>query len=397
MDATTEKPRQGWAGLWNISFGFFGIQIGFALQNANMSRIFQSLGTSLDDLPALWVAAPLTGLLVQPAQKRALASAFAALPQVKGMAYANAAVGGSGEDNSDNVPLPGVAGSGPSLKWVVVGPRFFETHGARLIAGRLFDDARGTDDAQARDMGKGINIVVNRRALSSLRLPSPQAAIGRTVGGARPRTIIGVVDDLRFASPRDPNAPTYYLYYREPEKLGNAVATLRFTGDPRVALAAVRGVWQRMVPQVPLNADTADRRLAEFYKADDRATRLFAIGAGLAVLIGCVGLWGLASFNTARRVREIGIRKTLGASSTDIVRLLVGQFLRPVLVANLLAWPLAYVAMRTWLAGFEDRIMLSPLYFVGATVLALAIAVLTVLGQSLRASRAAPAWALRHD
>jgi putative ABC transport system permease protein len=99
----------------------------------------------------------------------------------------------------------------------------------------------------------------------------------------------------------------------------------------------------------------------------------------------------------ARRIKEIGIRKTLGASSADIVRLLVGQFLRPVMIANLVAWPLAFVAMRTWLAGFEDRITLSPLYFIGASVLAIVIAVLTVLAQSLRASRAAPAWALRHE
>lgn len=232
---------------------------------------------------------------------------------------------------------------------------------------------------------------------ASIASPSPEAAIGNTVGGVRPRTIIGVVDDLRFGSPRDPNAPAYYLYYSEPEKLGTAVATLRFTGDPRDALEAVRGVWQRMVPQVPFSADTADQRLAKFYEADDRATRLFAIGAGLAVLIGCVGLWGLASFNTARRVKEIGIRKTLGASSTDIVRLLVGQFLRPVLLANILAWPIAYVAMRSWLTGFEDRVALSPVYFLGASLLATTISVLTVIGQSLRASRAAPAWALRHD
>jgi len=148
---------------------------------------------------------------------------------------------------------------------------------------------------------------------------------------------------------------------------------------------------------VPFQGDTADNRLARYYKADEQDTRLFAIGAGLAVLIGCVGLWGLASFNTARRVREIGIRKTLGASATDIVRLLVGQFLRPVLLANLIAWPLAFVAMRTWLAGFEDRVALSPLFFVGASLVAMLISVLTVLGQSLRASRAAPAWALRHD
>lgn len=151
------------------------------------------------------------------------------------------------------------------------------------------------------------------------------------------------------------------------------------------------------MPQVPFDAQTADERLTEFYEDDERATRLFAIGAGLAVLIGMVGLWGLTSFNTARRVKEIGIRKSLGASATDIVKLLVGQFMRPVLIANIIAWPLAYWAMRTWLAGFDDRIELSPVYFIGASLIAIAIAVLTVLGQSLRASRTAPSWALRHD
>ena len=377
----------------------FGLAIAFTIGTAVL--VAQTRHVRQTDLgfkrDGLLVVRSTADSLVEPAQKRSLANAFAALPQIKQVTFANVAVGGSGEDNSDNVPLPGVPGTGPSLKWAVVGPRFFETHGARLIAGRLFDDAHGADDAQTKARGKGNNIVINRRALPSLRLSSPQSAIGKTVGGERPRTIVGVVDDLRFASPRDPNAPTYYLYYREPEKLGTAVATLRFTGDPRDALAAVRDVWQRMVPQVPFDADTADQRLAEFYKTDDRATRLFGIGAGLAVLIGCVGLWGLASFNTARRVKEIGIRKTLGASSADIVKLLVGQFLRPVLLANLIAWPLAFIAMRSWLAGFDDRIALSPLYFIGAGVLATVIAVLTVLGQSLRASRAAPAWARRHD
>ena len=100
---------------------------------------------------------------------------------------------------------------------------------------------------------------------------------------------------------------------------------------------------------------------------------------------------------SSARLKEIGIRKTLGASSSDIVKLLVAQFLRPVLIANLFAWPLAFFAARTWLAGFDDRIALSPAYFIGASVVAVLIAVLTVLSQSVRASRAAPAWALRHD
>ncbi len=335
--------------------------------------------------------------LVDITQRRAVIAAIRDLSGVTSVAVGNTAVGGSGEDNSDNVPLPGVAGPGPSLRWSIVGPAFFRVYGTRLLAGRVFDEVHRADDDLSRAKGAPLAIVINRRAVAVLGFRSPEDAVGKTVGGDRPRTIVGVVDDMRFSSPREPNSAAYYIYYREPERTSTAVASIRFAGDPRAMLDAVRKVWQRTVPQVPFAADTADTRLNAFYETDDRATRLFGIGAALAVLIGCVGLWGLASFNTARRIREIGIRKTLGASSADIVMLLVGQFLRPVLIANVIAWPLAFVTMRTWLAGFDDRIALSPLYFVGASLLALGIAVLTVLGQSLRASRAAPAWALRHD
>lgn len=345
----------------------------------------------------LLVIKSLRDTTILAAQRRSVAAALRALPDVASVALGNSAVGGSGSDSADNVPLPGVAGAGPSLRWLITGPGFFRTYGARLLAGRLFDDAHGGDDSRNTPKEQSHAIVINRSAITALHFRSAEDAIGKTVGGARPRTVIGVIDDMRFFSPREPVGAVYYLYYREAEEADSAVASVRFSGDPRAMLAAARGVWQRLVPQVPFDGATADTRLQEFYDADDRATRMFGIGAGLAVLIGCVGLWGLASFNTARRVREIGIRKTLGASSTDIVKLLVGQFLRPVLIANVIAWPLAFVAMRAWLAGFDDRIALSPAFFLGASLLAIAIAVLTVLGQSLRASRATPAWALRHD
>lgn len=335
--------------------------------------------------------------LVGAPRTRAVIAAIRTLPGVTAVGVGNDAVGGSGTDNSDNVRLPGVAGSGPSLRWVIAGPGFFDAYRPRLIAGRLFDDAHGTDDSAALKRGDPMNIVINRRAVATLRFRSPQDAVGRTVGVDRPRVVIGVIDDLRFASPRTPNAAAYYRYFSDAAKIDNGVASVRFTGDPQAMRAAIGGLWRRMVPDMPFDGETADKRLAGFYEADDHATRLFGIGAGLAVLIGCVGLWGLASFNTARRVKEIGVRKVLGASSVDIVTLLVGQFLRPVLIANLIAWPLAFVAMRTWLAGFDDRIALSPLYFIGASVVAIGIAVVTVLAQSLRASRATPAWALRHE
>ncbi|MES2420969.1 MAG: ABC transporter permease [Pseudomonadota bacterium] len=375
----------------------FGLAIAFIIATcillAQTRHVRQAdLGFKRD---GLLVVRSLADSQIDAARGRAIMSAIRALPNVTGVAAGNSAVGGSGSDSGNNVPLPGVPGPGPSLRWILTGPGFFDVYGSRLLAGRVFDDAHGADDGTGRGKGGALNIVINSRAVPALRFGSPQDAIGKTVGGSEPRTIIGVIDDMRFFSPRVPTTATYYVYQRD--LASDAVASVRFVGDPRAMLSAIRGVWQRMAPQVPFDGDTAETRLATFYEADDRATRLFAIGAGLAVLIGCIGLWGLASFNTQRRVKEVGIRKTLGASSYDIVRLLVGQFLRPVLIANLVAWPLAYVAMRTWLAGFDDRITLSPLYFIGASAAALLIAVLTVIGQSLRASRAAPAWALRHD
>jgi putative ABC transport system permease protein len=333
---------------------------------------------------------------ISPSQARAMLAIFRELPGVRSVGSANVGAGVDGDAALDAIEMPGRPAPGVTIRVISVGPGFFDTYAPRLLAGRLFDDAHAADDASDWQKWKlGRNIIVNLEATKRLGFASPQEAVGKTVGGAMPRTIIGVIDQLRFFSPRTPDDTTAYQYHREgPPK---PIAAVRFTGDARATLASARQAWLRLAPQVPFVAATADQRLAQFYEADDRTTRLFGMGAVLAVAIGCVGLWGLAAFNTQRRVKEIGIRKTLGASSADIAKLLVAQFLRPVMISNLMAWPLAFVSMRTWLAGFDDRIALSPLFFLGATLLAAAIAVLTVLGQSLRASRAAPDWGLRHD
>lgn len=329
-------------------------------------------------------------------QRATLLASFAGVGSVVDVGVADTAPGDESNISSNNLSVPGRAGDGPSLQTIRVGHGFFQAVGAHLLAGRLFKDRYGLDDASNRAPEDARNVIINRRALSALGFASPQAALGRTVGGTlSPRTIVGVVEDMRFYSPRKPLSAATYEY--APRDLDSGIAILRVAGDPRTAIGALREAWRRIAPNVPFEAVTASQSLQTYYDADDRASHLFGIGSGLAVLIGCVGLWGLASFNTSRRVQEIGIRKVLGASSADIVRLLVGQFLRPVLIGSVIAWPLAFFTMRTWLAGFDDRIALSPLYFVAATVLAVAIALLTVLAQSLRASRATPSWALRHE
>ncbi|MBA4045436.1 MAG: transporter [Erythrobacter sp.] len=329
----------------------------------------------------------------EEAQRRAIVTRMAAVPSVRSLAISDSVPGGSGSNNVDTFTQDGSAPI--SMRRVAIGPKFFETYGTKLLAGRFLGDEYGLDDATDREWEEPRNVVINALLLRALGYKDPADAIGQQIGrGAPPWTIVGVVNDMRFLSPREPIDPTYYTYYEDPRY---GPLTLRFTGDPQVTTDAAREAWISVAGDLPFEAETGVASLREQYAEDERAARLFGIGAGLAVLIGVVGLWGLASFNTARRVREIGIRKALGATRGDIVRLLVQQFLQPVLLANLIAWPLAWAAMSRWLAGFDDRIALSPLYFLGAGVLAALIAGLTVLGQSLRAARAAPAWALRHD
>ena len=151
------------------------------------------------------------------------------------------------------------------------------------------------------------------------------------------------------------------------------------------------------MPQVPFDARFADDIVYELYNPDARRAKLFGGFALLAVVIGCLGLFGLAAFTAERRTKEIGIRKVLGARTRDIVRLLVWQFSRPVLLANLIAWPIAWWAMRDWLNGFDARVGLTPVPFVVAGLLALAIAVATIAGHAYRIAQTSPIRALRYE
>ena len=158
---------------------------------------------------------------------------------------------------------------------------------------------------------------------------------------------------------------------------------------------------RQLVPvELPTRTGFVDEALARQYDGDEQRGQIFAGFSILAVLIACLGLFGLASFSAERRTKEIGMRKVLGASVLDIVRLLVWQFSRPVLVANLIAWPVAFFLMRRWLQGFRYAIDLTaPGYllgiFGGAALVALAISWLTTAGHAYRVARGNPGRALR--
>jgi putative ABC transport system permease protein len=281
-----------------------------------------------------------------------------------------------------------------------------------MAAGRPLGSDLGMDDSAHLDTASRIhrqaNIMINRSAASALGFASPGQAIGQTLsfdsrsGNPFYLTVVGVVDDVRFRSPHEKPKAQFYLEdsllgHDEDGRLQWHAAIRVAHGDEAATLRRIATVWQTMEPGTPLKADTAPALLDPYYDPDARRGQLFAAGSAFAGLIACLGLYGLAAFNTSRRFKEIGVRKTLGASTADILRLLVGEFLRPVVFANLLAWPVAWLAMRAWLAGFDQRIGLSPAQFLTPALLAIAIAVITVAGQSLRVARTEPATALRYE
>ncbi len=288
---------------------------------------------------------------------------------------------------------------------------FKDAMGLRLVAGRWFEEARPLDDmtlpyppdpkAEAALAARGGNIVINEAAAKRLGFNDPAAIVGKTFRaaivdneiGLVPVTVIGVVKDSRFRSVREPLDEIMFSN----TNAGHTHLIVRYRGDPMAVRAGMERMWQGITSDVPFDAKFSDDIMLELYEAEDARAKTFAAFALLSVVVGCLGLFGLAAFTAERRTKEIGIRKVLGARIRDIVRLLVWQFSRPVLIANLIAWPVAWWVMREWLNGFDTRMDLSPTPFLLAGGLALLIAVGTVAGHAVKVARANPIHALRYE
>jgi putative ABC transport system permease protein len=331
------------------------------------------------------------------------------VPGVQAAALTDIGVNTTNQSNTYIIP-PG------SNRQVLIGQYnvsdgYFDAMGLTLKAGRWFDPNRPMDDmtvpyppkpeVEKAIAERGANVVLNEFAVKKLGFKSPQDAIGKVVkgellsdeAGQTNITIVGVVGDSRFRSVR---TPIDSIMFRK-VTAGPGWMVIRYNGDPQTVRSAVERQWRQISNEVPFNAKFSEDIMAEMYKKEDARAETFAGFSLLAVIIGCLGLFGLAAFTAERRTKEIGIRKVLGARTRDIVRLLVWQFSRPVIIANVIAWPVAWWLMRDWLNGFDQRIALGPTPFLTAAVLALGIAVVTVAGHAFRIARANPIHALRYE
>ena len=234
---------------------------------------------------------------------------------------------------------------------------------------------------------------------------TPEEAIGQVIRNFQnreltmsiDREIVGVIPDIHFSSLHDEMKATVYA---EPNPNYQRNISIKLApGDHSAAIAFFEDVWTRLVPNDPVNWEFLDDRFDARYRAEAKQAQMFAAFSAFAIFVATLGLFGLASFTTERRTKEIGIRKVMGASATDIVLLLTSDFTKLVLIANVIAWPVAYYFMNQWLTRFVYKVPFAEWawLFVASAVFALAAAWLTIGLQAGRAASARPVMALRYE
>lgn len=294
--------------------------------------------------------------------------------------------GGYHELNS--YTLPEKAGEKLPLITVSADFDYLATFQIPVVAGRNFSKSFATDSAAA--------ILLNETAVKQLGW-TPAAAIGKELSTTDTipvtRKVIGVVKDYHYSSLKEVIAPLAIII-----RADYRVAAIRLAaGNPTPTLAAIQQVYTAVAPQYPFEYAFLDESFARLYKTETKQAQLTTVFSGVAILIACLGLLGLAAYTTEQRHKEISIRKVLGASVSGIVSLLTQDFIKLVLLANLLAWPLAFWAIHQWLQNFVFRIEVSVWFFLIPSFLVFAFALLIISAQTIKAAIANPVDSLRNE
>jgi len=266
---------------------------------------------------------------------------------------------------------------------------FFKTYGMKIVAGRDFSVDYPTDKNEA--------FILNETAVRHLGLESPEDAVGLPMETRAPNLsgrVIGVVADFNYESLHNEIVPML-TYIRLDQT--NTVSLRIAAGNIQETISYIQEIWDRFHPGYPVTYTFLDDRLNALYRNEARMMEMFGYFSMLAIFIACLGLFGLASFTTEQRTKEIGVRKVLGATVSRIIILLSREFAKWVLVANIIAWPIAYFAMNTWLDNFAYRINIGWAAFLLTGILTSMIALLTVSYQSVKAALANPADSLRYE
>ncbi|MEP6749691.1 MAG: FtsX-like permease family protein, partial [Bacteroidota bacterium] len=219
--------------------------------------------------------------------------------------------------------------------------------------------------------------------------------LGKHFGYDSIGTIVGIAKDFNFNSLHY-KIETMFLYNQKNWGFNNI--SVKINGSKaKEAVAYIQSVWKSNYPDHPFEYQFLDDHFADVYRADAQVSSVVSVLAALAIVISCLGLFGLASYSAERRIKEVGIRKVLGASVQNITAMLSKDFLKYVVIATIIAWPLAWFAVHTWLQDYAYRIDMSWWIFVVAGLMACFIAVITISFQAIKAAVANPVKSLRTE
>ena len=261
---------------------------------------------------------------------------------------------------------------------------FIETLGMQMTKGRSFSREFPTD----KDSG----VILNETAVQVMGLPSP---VGKRFSvGDWQGTIVGIVKDYNFKSLHNEIEPLIMVMV---DRQLNYMFVRTKNQDISETIKFLKSKWEFYNPRFPFEYNFVDALLDNLYKNEERVKTLFNYFTFMAIFISCIGLFGLAFYLTEQRTKEIGIRKVLGSSILKIVIILSKDFMKWVLLANIIAWPLAYYFMDIWLQSFAYRTNMRVGTFLLSGALALMIAMLTVSYQSIKAATANPVDSLRYE
>jgi putative ABC transport system permease protein len=265
---------------------------------------------------------------------------------------------------------------------------YIDNFGIQLIAGRKFSKEFSTDLKEA--------FIVNEATVRKCGFSSPEEAIGKRFrsGIGIQAVIIGVMKDFHITSFHEEIEPMVFAY--DPEyfwEMNIKIKSENISGT----LGSVEKTFRKFVPEYPFSYSFLDENIDSLYRGEEQTGKIIRTFSIIAIMIACLGLLGLAAFSVEKRTKEIGIRKVLGATASNIMYLLSTEFTKWVLVSNIVAWPVAYFAMNRWLQGFAYRIDISLQPFVLGAVLSFAIAMMTVSYQAVKAATANPAEGLKYE
>ncbi len=279
------------------------------------------------------------------------------------------------------------------VKMNYIDPHYLQTLNIKPVAGRIYSDEYYTEDTTG-------TIVLNETAVKLFGFATPDKAVNQKLhftfnDSTYNFTIIGVVKDFHYEDLHLPIGP--YGFQLNTPPLFNYMIVHTKTGNINAALQSIQNTWQRINTGEPFDYSFLDKDFQKNYDAENKLSSIVEDFTIVAILISCLGLFGLATFSAEQRIKEIGVRKVLGASITNIVGLLSTDFLKLVIIAAVIASPLAWLVMNKWLQSFAYRTSISWVVFAATTLIALFIALLTISIQAIKAAVANPINSLRSE